>query len=167
MFIWHVRTMQAAIAEHVPELQVLIDIPASAQSSADLQALLEVAYANLVKVSIDYAVMEKADNIIMAYGAFGWDDVGTWPAVAGHFAADEKNNVVIGSSESIDSGGNSSSRKPPTRSSACMIWWYQWISHADLPATRAGSEADGSTDRAPSRCRQIPLALPRAASVSR
>ena len=79
---------------------------ASAQSSADLQALLEVAYANLVKVSIDYAVMEKADNIIMAYGAFGWDDVGTWPAVAGHFAADEKNNVVIGSSESIDSGGN-------------------------------------------------------------
>ena len=106
MFIWHVRTMQAAIAEHVPELQVLIDIPASAQSSADLQALLEVAYANLVKVSIDYAVMEKADNIIMAYGAFGWDDVGTWPAVAGHFAADEKNNVVIGSSESIDSGGN-------------------------------------------------------------
>ena len=106
MFIWHVRTMGAAIAAHVPELQVLIDIPATAPSREDLQAILGVAYANLRKVSIDYAVMERADNIVMAYGAFGWDDVGTWPAVAGHFAADEKNNVVIGASETIDGAGN-------------------------------------------------------------
>jgi mannose-1-phosphate guanylyltransferase len=106
MFIWHVRTMQAAITAHVPELQVLTEIPAAARSCGDLQALLGVAYANLRKVSIDYAVMERADNIVMAYGAFGWDDVGTWPAVAGHFAADEKNNVVIGACETIDGAGN-------------------------------------------------------------
>ena len=106
MFIWQVRTMQAAIAVHVPELQVLTEIPAAARSCEDLQALLGVAYANLRKVSIDYAVMERADNIVMATGAFGWDDVGTWPAVAGHFAADEKNNVVIGACETIDGAGN-------------------------------------------------------------
>jgi mannose-1-phosphate guanylyltransferase len=106
MFIWHVRTMREAIAAHVPELQVLLDIPAVAKSREDLNALLSVAYANLRKVSVDYAVMERADNIVMAYGAFGWDDVGTWPAVAGHFAADAKNNVVIGACESIDAAGN-------------------------------------------------------------
>jgi mannose-1-phosphate guanylyltransferase len=106
MFIWHVRTMREALTVFVPELLVLLDIPAAAKSCEDLHALLAAVYPTLRKVSVDYAVMERADNIVMAHGAFGWDDVGTWPAVAGHFAADAKNNVVIGSCESIDASGN-------------------------------------------------------------
>ena len=106
MFIWHVRTMRAALAVFVPELEPLLDAPAAAASPGALRERLAALYPGLRKVSIDYAVMERADNIVMAQGAFGWDDVGTWPAVAGHFAADARNNVVIGSSEMIDASGN-------------------------------------------------------------
>ena len=40
--------------------------------------------------------MEKADNIVMVTGDFGWDDVGSWPALANHFSADANGNVVVG-----------------------------------------------------------------------
>ncbi len=106
MFIWHVRTMRAAIDAFAPELLELVGIPASVRSCGELQERLQAVYAGLRKISIDYAIMERVDNIVMANGVFGWDDVGTWPAVAGHFAADARKNVVIGSYESIDASGN-------------------------------------------------------------
>ena len=106
MFIWHVQTMRKTLTTFVPELTILLDLPAKATSCVDLHEQLAAIYPTLRKVSIDYAVMERADNIVMAQGAFGWDDVGTWPAVAGHFAADADNNVVIGSCETINASGN-------------------------------------------------------------
>lgn len=106
MFIWHVNAMRAALTTFVPELLELLEITAAARDCVALQERLREVYPTIKRISIDYAVMERADNIIMAQGAFGWDDVGTWPAVAGHFAADDKNNVVIGASESIDASGN-------------------------------------------------------------
>ena len=50
--------------------------------------------------------MEKADNIVMACGMFAWDDVGSWPALEGHFAQDEMGNTLIGECEPLDSKNN-------------------------------------------------------------
>jgi mannose-1-phosphate guanylyltransferase len=63
-------------------------------------------YEALERISIDYAVMEKADNILMARGTFDWDDVGSWPSLANHFAADADANVVVGRAATRDAGGN-------------------------------------------------------------
>lgn len=106
MFIWHVDTMRRAMMQFAPDLSPLLESPARAAAEGGLQERLGAIYPDLRKISIDYAVMERADNIVMARGAFGWDDVGTWPAVTGHFAADAHNNVVIGACESIDAAGN-------------------------------------------------------------
>ena len=104
MFIWKTGTMRKALGEHAPELARLCD--AVAASGAGLEDLLQVAYPSLRAISIDYAVMEHAKNIVMARGAFGWDDVGSWPSVAGHFSADLDGNVVIGSCEQMEAQNN-------------------------------------------------------------
>ncbi len=106
MFIWKTGTMRKALGEHAPELAQLCDGVAEAGSPDDLDALLRRAYPPLRAISIDYAVMEHAQNIVMARGSFGWDDVGSWPSVAGHFSADLDGNVVIGSCEQLEAQNN-------------------------------------------------------------
>ena len=106
MFIWKTATMRQALAAHAPELAQLCEAVAAADTSEALDAVLRELYPSLRPISVDYAVMEHADNIVMARGAFGWDDVGSWPSLAGHFSADPEGNVVIGSCEQIESQNN-------------------------------------------------------------
>ena len=106
MFIWKTGTMRKALAAHAPDLAELSDRIAECDSPEALHAALNRIYPSLRSISIDYAVMEHADNIVMARGAFGWDDVGSWPSVAGHFSADLDGNVVIGSCEQMEAQNN-------------------------------------------------------------
>ncbi len=106
MFIWKTGTMREALGEHAPELAQLCDAVAKAASPEELTALLRRIYPSLRAISVDYAVMEHAKNIVMARGAFGWDDVGSWPSVAGHFSADRAGNVVIGTCEPMEAQNN-------------------------------------------------------------
>jgi mannose-1-phosphate guanylyltransferase len=50
----------------------------------------------LVKISVDYALLEKSTNVVMVPSSFDWDDVGAWPAVAKHFTPDASGNVARG-----------------------------------------------------------------------
>ncbi len=106
MFIWRTETMRNALAAHAPDLAQLGDLVAATDSTDALEAVLRRTYPSLRAISIDYAVMEHADNIVMARGAFGWDDVGSWPSVAGHFSADLDGNVVIGACEQMEAQNN-------------------------------------------------------------
>lgn len=106
MFIWKTGTMRKALATHAPDLSQLCDRVAEAGTPDALDGVLRRAYPSLRAISVDYAVMEHADNIVMARGAFGWDDVGSWPSVAGHFSADLDGNVVIGSCEQMEAQNN-------------------------------------------------------------
>ena len=106
MFIWSVESLRRAFAAHCPVLAELIDklIPAVAASDFDEQLL--VAFEPLEKISVDYALMEHAENIVMAEGRFAWDDVGSWPALENHFSKDEAGNVVVGNTATLDASGN-------------------------------------------------------------
>ena len=106
MFIWSIGTMRKALAAHAPDLAELSDTVAETDSPEALHVALRRVYPSLRSISIDYAVMEHADNIVMARGAFGWDDVGSWPSLAGHFSADLDGNVVIGSCEQVEAQNN-------------------------------------------------------------
>lgn len=106
MFIWQTATMRKALAAHAPDLAALCDAVTGADSPDALDALLRQVYPSLRAISVDYAIMEHADNIVMARGAFGWDDVGSWPSLAGHFSADLDGNVVIGSCEQMEAQNN-------------------------------------------------------------
>lgn len=106
MFIWSVKAIEAAFMQHRPVLGKLVDEFAAAQRQGSLLDALARIYPGLEKISIDYAIMEKADNILVAEGTFTWDDVGSWTALENHFPKDSANNVVVGESATWDASGN-------------------------------------------------------------
>ena len=66
-------------------------------SGTALPEALAAVYPGLTKISVDYAVMEKAANVAVFEAAFDWDDVGEWPALVRHAVADAAGNVSRGS----------------------------------------------------------------------
>jgi mannose-1-phosphate guanylyltransferase/mannose-6-phosphate isomerase len=60
-------------------------------------------FANCPSISVDYAVMEKADNCAVVAGDFGWSDIGTWSAMADLYESDEAGNRVLGNAVLVES----------------------------------------------------------------
>jgi len=106
MFVWSVDALKRAFALHCPEMAQLTETLAAFAREGRIDAGMAETYPGLEKISVDYALMEKAENIVMACGAFSWDDVGSWPALENHFEADPSGNVRIGTVETLDSEGN-------------------------------------------------------------
>ncbi len=106
MFVWSVPSIQSALQKHHPELGAQIDAWAQMSKQPDFEKQLAESFGVVRKISIDYAVMEKADNIVVAAGTFAWDDVGAWPALERHFPADVDNNVFIGDVTGVSSAHN-------------------------------------------------------------
>lgn len=97
MFVWQVQAIEQALADHAPELSAgLAELDAGLAAGRGLGEILAEVYPKLKKISIDYAVMEKAANVVTVKADFDWDDVGAWPAVARHFPADASGNVSRG-----------------------------------------------------------------------
>lgn len=98
--------MREALAKYAPDLVSLSDEVSSSATEDELAAILARMYPSLRAISIDYAVMEHAKNIVMARGSFGWDDVGSWPSISSHFSADLAGNVVVGTCEPMEAKNN-------------------------------------------------------------
>ena len=96
MFIWSVASIRQAFREFRPALAEAIDRWSRCASEAEFQAALERDFPALEKISIDYAVMEKARNIVVCKGTFAWDDVGSWPALEAHLPKDAQGNATKG-----------------------------------------------------------------------
>ena len=103
MFVWKVSTMKAALQDGAPALAALA--AAAADPARSVATTLAALYPGLPRISIDYAVMEKAPNILVSRGDFGWDDVGTWTSVERHLPVDADRNVIKGSVTVLDVSG--------------------------------------------------------------
>ena len=77
-----------------------------ASSDLGFLRLAEEPWSKLKDISIDYAIMENARNIVCADGVFGWDDLGSWPALARHVRADKAGNSSVADLVQIDSADN-------------------------------------------------------------
>lgn len=106
MFLWTPRTFRDALRRHRPALADGFDALAPVLGTPAFDAALERLYNGLERISVDYAVMEKADNIVMARGEFVWDDVGSLAALPGHFPADADGNVALGRTALLESARN-------------------------------------------------------------
>lgn len=112
MFCWSVKTICAAFEQHCPEIFSAISKFETAFSNHQINECLKHIYPTFEKISIDYAIMEKIDNIVVAESLFDWDDVGSWTALRNQLPADESNNVVRGTHVGIDSTNNIIVGKP-------------------------------------------------------
>ena len=81
IFIWSVRDIIAAIEQHLPDHATLFSSIADDLGTEREERAIEKVFSECKAISIDYGVMERAENVYVRTGSFGWSDVGTWGAV--------------------------------------------------------------------------------------
>jgi len=107
MFIWSFVTVTQSLEMHQPELAAVCQRWFKAAGDPrKLASLLSRDYPGLKKISVDYALMEKAQNVVVANGDFAWDDVGAWPALTHHLKPDADGNCAVGEVLSVDGARN-------------------------------------------------------------
>ncbi len=93
IFIWTVRAIVEAFSKFLPEHHALFTDLMPALGTEEERAAVEKVFAECRAISIDYGVMEKAENVYVRCGEFGWSDVGTWGSVYQHSRKDRYANA--------------------------------------------------------------------------
>jgi mannose-1-phosphate guanylyltransferase len=106
IFLWRASTILDALQRGAPQIHAGIAAIARSMGSDDYPQTLEREFAAIPAISIDYAVMEGYDNVVMIEAPFPWDDVGSWQALSRLHEADEHGNTVVGSHLGIDTCGS-------------------------------------------------------------
>ena len=102
MFIWKVSTILNNMAAYLPQIHEGICRIGEAIGTDRQEEVLEKEFSALDSESVDYGIMEKAKNIFILAGTFGWDDVGSWLAVGRLKKSNEFGNVISGNAVTID-----------------------------------------------------------------
>jgi mannose-1-phosphate guanylyltransferase / mannose-6-phosphate isomerase len=106
MFCFRAKAILEALEAHAPDVlaQARSAWAASPQGAQDDRVTLDAATFGACRdVSIDYAVMEKARDVVVLPSRFGWSDIGSWKAVAEQFAPDADGNTTVGETMLVDS----------------------------------------------------------------
>lgn len=107
MFIWSFVTIANGLEKHQPEMYAACQRWFKvAANPSKLAKKLAKEYPVIKKISIDFALMEHAQNVIVAAGDFEWDDLGSWNALARHLKADPEGNCAVGDFIHVDAARN-------------------------------------------------------------
>jgi mannose-1-phosphate guanylyltransferase len=103
MFVWSVPTVLSEFNRHAPELA---DFISQLRAPGKFEKVLHERFSKLPRISFDYAIMEKADRVLVVEASFDWDDIGSWRAVANYFKNDERGNAANCAITALDSTNN-------------------------------------------------------------
>ncbi|MBD3250587.1 MAG: NTP transferase domain-containing protein [Candidatus Pacebacteria bacterium] len=102
MYVWSAEAIQKAFKKHMPEMyQLTKQLPQLPDKK--FKTKLEKIYDQAESISIDYAISEKAENLVLIPGDFGWNDVGLWSVVYDLGKKDLSGNVVISDQDKVHS----------------------------------------------------------------
>lgn len=96
LFLFRVTTIVNALRIYQPELSCIFEDLLPIYGTPQEQEAINEHFPECPSISIDYAVMEKADEIFVFPASFGWSDLGTWGSLRDQSVADANNNVCIG-----------------------------------------------------------------------
>src|SRR6266481_8306564 len=102
-FVWSVPTVLSEFNRHAPELA---DFISQLRAPGNLERVLCERFSKLPRISFDYAIMEKADRVLVVEASFDWNDIGSWRAVANYFKNDEHGNAANRIITALDSSNN-------------------------------------------------------------
>src|SRR6056297_2868918 len=102
MFIWQLDSILYNLEKHLPEMYESLLKIKNALGTDSEKKVIENEFEQMESVSIDYGIMERADDIFVIPSSFGWDDLGSWPALERVKKVDNDGNVVIGKHYGID-----------------------------------------------------------------
>jgi mannose-1-phosphate guanylyltransferase len=108
MFFTRAQRLLDEITAHMPDTARGLDAIARAISHSPKEAkkVTDSVYPTLPSISIDYGVMEKTSPVYTVRGDFGWNDVGSWSALADYGAADADGNTTLGTAVAVDAKDN-------------------------------------------------------------
>ncbi|MCB0804262.1 MAG: mannose-1-phosphate guanylyltransferase [Bacteroidales bacterium] len=96
IFIWSLKSIIEAFEEHLPDVSSLFEEGKEAYNTSNEEDFINKTYPVCKNISIDYGVMEKAQNVYVMAADFGWSDLGTWGSLYDIRSKDENQNAVIG-----------------------------------------------------------------------
>ncbi len=107
IFIWNVSTIVNAFRVYQPTIARLFEELFPYYGTHKEQALIDERYGDCMNISIDYAIMEKADEIFIFPASFGWSDLGMWSSLLEHSKQDANGNALIGENIKVYDCANS------------------------------------------------------------
>jgi len=96
IFVWQVKNIIKAFEKHLPEVHEIFDTEKHHFNTKKEKQAIEKIYPQCVNISIDYGIMEKADNVYVIPSSFGWSDLGTWASAYENLEKDYLANAVTG-----------------------------------------------------------------------
>lgn len=96
IFVWKIKNGIEAFQKHLPEMYEVFHSEKEKLNSDEEKQVLESIYPQCASISIDFGVMEKADNVYVIPASFGWSDLGTWNSAWENMEKDYFENAVAG-----------------------------------------------------------------------
>lgn len=102
MFIWSAKTVLDLYRDHAPDIYKLLLRYDSAIGTPNESKVFEEVYEAFPRISVDYAILEHANNIHVIPASIGWNDLGSWSSLQEIMEPDEDGNAIIGNHLGID-----------------------------------------------------------------
>lgn len=96
IFVWQTKNIIAAFEKHLPEMHELFHGAKKAMNSDLEKDAIELIYPLCINISIDYGILEKAENVYVIPSSFGWSDLGTWGSAYENIEKDNHENALAG-----------------------------------------------------------------------
>ena len=112
IFIWSVKSVLKAFENHANEIHKILSSSMDVYNTPDEQAFIDDMYPTTPRISIDYAIMEKANNVFTLPSDIGWSDLGTWGSLHAESVKDENNNAILAEKVVLSETRNSMIRLP-------------------------------------------------------
>lgn len=108
IFLWNVDAILEAFGKFLPDIAARFDMGKESFNTENERAFIQENFPYCLNISIDYGIMEKADNVYMLCVDFGWADLGTWGSLFDLAKKDEHNNAVLKKNQAVfyESTGN-------------------------------------------------------------
>ena len=94
IFVWGVKAILEAFRKHLPEMTEVFEEAAIRFNTEQERTALQAAYSQTKSISIDYGIMEKADNVYVWLSTFAWSDLGSWSSLYDNSTKDANNNAI-------------------------------------------------------------------------
>ncbi len=105
IFVWKAKSIVEELARHAPDLDHHLERIVNAVGTDDYETVLADEFEAIQAISIDYAVMEKASDVVVIEAPFHWDDVGSWQSLSRLHGTNGEGNTNLGRHLGIDTRG--------------------------------------------------------------
>jgi len=107
IFVWNVQSILKAYKDFSPDIYEILRRGNPFYNTPEEQAFIDREYPGTPNISVDFAIMEKANNVFTIPSEFGWSDLGTWASLHAECHKDENDNVILGDNiVALDSDNN-------------------------------------------------------------